>query len=96
MLTPSREPGRPFTDVALDAEITAPDGTQYLLPGFHDGGRVWRARFMPYEAGRYDTWFFDPRTGPTAGRRAAEVAAAGLALPARHDDLDWVFVAEPA
>lgn len=43
----------PFTEVQLDADIIAPDGTKVTVPGFWDGGSVWRFRFVPTQIGDY-------------------------------------------
>lgn len=51
----------PFGDVAVDGEFTAPSGKVHTHPGFHDGGRVWKLRFNPGEAG---TWTYRIRTTP--------------------------------
>ncbi len=42
-----------FTDVAVDGEFVAPSGNVMRVPGFYDGGGVWRVRFNPGEAGRW-------------------------------------------
>ena len=48
-----REYARPFADVTLDGVFTAPSGRELRMPGFYDGGGVWRVRFNPGEAGRW-------------------------------------------
>lgn len=43
----------PFADVQVDMTFTAPSGAVQVMPGFHDGGNIWKVRFNPGEAGRY-------------------------------------------
>jgi hypothetical protein len=43
----------PDTDFAV--EVTSPSGRRHVAPGFWDGGRTWRVRFLPEEEG---TWQF--------------------------------------
>ena len=38
--------GNPF-DVELSGEFTGPDGVRLRVPGFYDGGGVWKIRFSP-------------------------------------------------
>ncbi|MCM6764477.1 DUF5605 domain-containing protein [Rathayibacter sp. ZW T2_19] len=44
--------GNPFVDVELSAMIDGPDGS-VRVPGFYDGGGVYRVRWMPEAAGEY-------------------------------------------
>jgi len=53
-------------DPHLIVELTAPSGSTHAVPGFWDGGDVWKARFMPDETG---LWRY---------RTRAEPAVAGL------------------
>ncbi len=53
MLTSAQTHANPFTDVQLDADIIAPDSTKITVPGFWDGGGVWRFRFVPTQIGDY-------------------------------------------
>jgi hypothetical protein len=46
----------PDTDFAV--EFTSPSGRRHVTPGFWDGGRTWRVRFLPDEEG---TWRFRSR-----------------------------------
>jgi len=39
--------------VRFDVLFTGPEGTQYNVPGFWDGGKTWRARLNPLEAGAW-------------------------------------------
>ena len=43
------EASNKFTDVWLNATFTSPSGQQRPFWGFHDGGRLWRLRYMPNE-----------------------------------------------
>ena len=61
------------------------------LPGCLDRSAEVR---LTLPAGRHRTWFFNPRTGEETGHGEAVGAAAGLVLPPRPDDLDWVFVVD--
>jgi hypothetical protein len=45
-------------DADLAVEFTSPSGRQRAVPGFWDGGRTWRVRFLPDEEG---TWRFRSR-----------------------------------
>lgn len=45
----------PIDDVDLTVVYRAPDGTETEFWGFHDGGDVWRFRFLPDQAG---TWSY--------------------------------------
>ena len=48
-------------DTALDVEITSPSGAKTTVPGFNDGGALWRVRHMPEAPG---TWKFAARSTP--------------------------------
>jgi hypothetical protein len=52
----------PYTQVLLDVDLRGPDGKRYVLPGFWDGGDVWRVRFTPTRIGiwRWRTRSNDP------------------------------------
>jgi hypothetical protein len=41
----------PLDDAELSVAFTSPTGKMYVVPGFWDGGRTWRVRFAPTEAG---------------------------------------------
>jgi hypothetical protein len=43
----------PLQEVSLTAVFTSPQGTEYRVYGFWDGGRTWRVRFAPDQIG---TW----------------------------------------
>jgi hypothetical protein len=55
----------PYCDVALDVTYTNPDGKEVKFWGFHDGGRIWKIRFMPDRVGtwKYDAVFSDGSAG---------------------------------
>ena len=70
-------------DLQFRVELTAPSGSTHVVPGFWDGGTVWRARFRPDETG---TWQYrtraepavaglDDRTGQFTVRPAEDAAA---------------------
>jgi hypothetical protein len=44
--------GNPFIDVVLDVQIDGP-GVSVSVPGFYDGGGVYRARYMPEASGAF-------------------------------------------
>ncbi|HYG24623.1 MAG TPA: DUF5060 domain-containing protein [Verrucomicrobiae bacterium] len=52
----------PSADCSLQAEFTSPSGETSLIDGFWDGGRTWRLRFKPDQAGnwKYVTRSSDP------------------------------------
>jgi hypothetical protein len=43
----------PASDVQLDVIFTGPDGSQFTVPGFWDGGQTWRVRFTPTLEGNW-------------------------------------------
>jgi len=47
----------PFSDAQLDVVFTGPGGVEMVMPGFWDGGGIWRVRFAPTQAGpwQYET-----------------------------------------
>lgn len=45
----------PVQEAELTAEFTSPHGERLRVPGFWDGGRTWRIRFMPRSPGAW-TW----------------------------------------
>src|SRR5262245_29541121 len=69
-----REYENPFTDVAVDMEVTDPAVGSVTVPGFFDGDGQWRVRFNPGVAGR---WTYRVRSHPhdpgLAGAGAFEV-----------------------
>src|SRR5215470_10426474 len=51
----------PFTDVAVDMDVTDPGGATVNVPGFFDGDGRWRVRFSPGVVGR---WTYRVRSHP--------------------------------
>jgi hypothetical protein len=45
--------GNPVQETSLTATFTAPDKTQSKVPGFWDGGAVWKIRFAPEQTGEW-------------------------------------------
>ncbi|MFN0122501.1 MAG: DUF4038 domain-containing protein [Blastocatellia bacterium] len=43
----------PDSATGLVVRLLSPSGKRRLVPAFWDGGRIWRVRFMPDEAGRW-------------------------------------------
>ncbi len=70
-------PANPFTDVSLQARVTAPDGRTLTVDGFYDGdgrggqdGTVWKIRLSPDQVGTW-TWVTssnDPGLDGVAGQ----------------------------
>jgi hypothetical protein len=71
ILRSARSYGNPFADVAMDGIFTAPDGAQYVMPGFYDGKGTWRVRFAPRLAGR---WTLQTSSRPHDAELCQEVA----------------------
>ena len=42
-----------YKEVILNATFIAPNGVRYKVPGFWDGGGIWRIRFSPLMPGRW-------------------------------------------
>lgn len=89
----TREYENPFTDVALSAQFTAPDGETFTMPGFYDGERTWKVRFS---AGRPGPWTYriqahpaDPELVDTGSFEVTERATDGF-LKATPGDA-WGF-----
>jgi len=61
-LTGDRDYANPPWDVSVTVEFTGPAGRKLAVEAFWDGGRTWRARFSPDEAGpwRWRTRCSDP------------------------------------
>jgi hypothetical protein len=74
----------PFTDVALSATFTRPDGTTVDFFGFYDGdgsggqaGNIWKLRFMPDQLGTWSyTSSFSDGTPGASGTFACTAAGA--------------------
>lgn len=43
----------PYMDVSFYVEFLSPQGKNYKVPGFWDGGQVWKVRFSPDEEGSW-------------------------------------------
>jgi hypothetical protein len=81
---------RPLQQAALTVTFTSPAGAKAVVPGFWDGGKTWRVRFMPTQAGR---WTWETRCSDEANRglhgksgafTASAPAAAAASRLARH------------
>ena len=55
VLTAAANHENPVQDVTAEVEFVSPSGKKETVPAFWDGGRTWRVRFSPGEAGRW-TW----------------------------------------
>jgi hypothetical protein len=49
--TATRDYADPLRDIELKVEFTGPDGARLAVRGFWDGGRSWKVRFSPEQAG---------------------------------------------
>lgn len=54
-LTSSEAHSNPYTQVLVDCDFKAPDGSRFTVPGFWDGGNHWVVRMAPMRAGDW-TW----------------------------------------
>lgn len=52
-LTSAEDYANPYSDVGVSVEFTSPSGKRSTVDAFWDGGKVWRVRFSPTEAGRW-------------------------------------------
>lgn len=52
-LMSTSEYANPSAEVSLTVHVTSPSGTTKRIDAFWDGGRVWRFRFSPTEAGKW-------------------------------------------
>ena len=53
MFTSSKDYDNPVQDIKVKVEFTSPGKNNRTLLAFWDGGRLWRVRFSPDEAGRW-------------------------------------------
>ncbi len=53
----------PFQDVSLTATFTHATGRTIRVEGFHDGGSVWKIRFMPMDLGKWTYLTSSPDAG---------------------------------
>ncbi|HIP73855.1 MAG TPA: DUF5060 domain-containing protein, partial [Anaerolineae bacterium] len=61
--------------VWIEATFTGPDGQRYTIPGFWDGGNVWRVRFAPPQPGVW-AYTLASSDGVMDGRHGRFTAAA--------------------
>src|SRR4051812_42515025 len=82
---PASVGGNPF-DVELKGEFQGPGGARLVVPGFYDGGGVWKIRFSPTLVGR---WTLRTSSATTAlnGRAEAEIDCAPNRNAAIHGGL---------
>ncbi len=74
----------PYVSVELRAEVRAPKGETFRLPGFWDGGRKLKIRVSPLAEGRWDfriTSNLDRFSGFTGSFTAAPPRTPGFVLP---------------
>jgi hypothetical protein len=45
--------GNPFGDVVVEGVFEGPTGQRFVVPGFYDGGGMWRVRFSPNAVGEW-------------------------------------------
>jgi hypothetical protein len=70
----------PYHDAELRADLCSPSGVVVSVPGFWDGGSVWRLRFCPGEVGRWQ-WrsvCSDPGNDGLHGREGAFLCEPGV------------------
>jgi hypothetical protein len=75
------ESGNPF-DVELWGEFSGPQGARMRIPGFYDGGGVWKVRFSPPTPGEWVLRTFSPV--PALDGKTAEGEAAPSSNPKVH------------
>ena len=82
--------GNPF-DVELAGDFTGPDGIRLRVPGFHDGGGMWKIRFSPTRQG---AWRLRTVSSVPAldGRTENEIAC----VPNRHPNIHGGLQVDPA
>src|SRR5688500_7879638 len=68
----------PFQDVDLTAIFTGPSGRNQIVDGFWDGGKVWRIRFSPNEAG---LWTFSTVCSDNGDTGLHDVTGSFLCVP---------------
>jgi len=95
-LTAGADRASPVQDVSLEADFVSPSGKKTTVCGFWDGGRTWRVRFSPGEAGRWTWQSRSPQDKALDGQKgefACVAQAGGLALqkhgPPRVSDNRW-------
>jgi len=55
----------PVQEASLTAAFTSPRGEKFTVPGFWDGGKIWRARFLPTGPGK---WKFETTCSDKANK----------------------------
>lgn len=67
----------PFSGSVVSAVFVGPDGTEYTVPGFYDGGNTWRIRFTPTMPGewRYKTVCINTEDAGLHGKEGKFTAA---------------------
>lgn len=77
--------GNPF-DVEVDGEFIGPDGVRLVVPGFYDGGGVWKIRFSPVRVGK---WTLRTRSAVAAlhGKAENDIACTANRHAAIHGGL---------
>ncbi|MDB6124434.1 MAG: hypothetical protein JWQ71_3427 [Pedosphaera sp.] len=68
-----------FQDVTLSVAFTSPSGETTKVPGFWDGGKIWRARFSPNELG---IWTFKSTCSDTTNSGMHNVIGEFLCIAA--------------
>jgi len=58
-----REYDNPLWDASLTVSFRSPSGREYVVDGFHDGGRRWLVRFSPNEEGEWQWSTSSPDAG---------------------------------
>ena len=68
----------PVHEASLTATFTSPQGTKLTVPGFWDGGKTWRVRFLPTQTGawKYETACSDKSNGGLHAQAGAFTATA--------------------
>lgn len=82
----SKTRANPFVEVTLDVEVTDPEGKVRRFPAYWAGGREWRARLAPFQAGphRYRTVCSDVHDSGLHGREGNfDAVAPAVNLPLR-------------
>ena len=70
----------PIQDLRFfEVTFTSPSGTKKTINGFWDGGVTWKARFMPYETGKwtFETISSDPKNNGLNGQKGSFICKSG-------------------
>src|SRR5262245_6914766 len=57
--------GNPVQEATLTVTFTSPSGDKFVIPGFWDGGKTWKVRFLPTKPG---TWKFETTCSDASNR----------------------------